>query len=287
MRPHAAAVAVTRVASIAEAFAVAPGLRILDVRSSEAFARGHAPLAGHCASEAFSLRRMELPARNVTVLAVHDDPHLAHAAAEQLAPLGFEQILWLDRALAHEPLGHADRSPAARLWSPSRFLERVTPQLHVGRALDLACGSGRAAVHLALAGFTVEAWDVDATALALADAFAKRHAARITTRVCDLEAGALAVPEPGFDVIVVIRYLHRPLFPWIERALAPGGALVYETFRRGQEQFGHPRRDRHLLEPNELCNAFPGLRIEMHEEDAPGTPPVMARLLARRPDLPY
>ncbi|MCE9627046.1 MAG: methyltransferase domain-containing protein [Candidatus Eisenbacteria bacterium] len=286
MRPHATAVAVTGVASRAEALALAPGLRILDVRSTEAFAHGHLPLAGHCPPEAFALRRMELPARNVPVLTVHDDPRLAFEAAEQLAPLGFERVLWLDRALAQEPTGHADRSPAARLWSPSRFLERVTPQLRVGRALDLASGSGRAAVHLALAGFTVEAWDVDATALTLAEAFASRHGARITTRVCDLETGTLAVPEPGFDVIVVIRYLHRPLFPWIERALAPGGALVYETFRRGQEQFGHPRRDRHLLEPGELCNAFPGLRIEVHEEDAPGTPPVMARLLAHRPSEP-
>lgn len=287
MRPQATAATIEPVASLAEALERAPGLRVLDVRDASVFAAGHLPDAGHCPVAEFSLRRMELPARSVPVLTVHDDPAAARAAAEQLAPLGFECILWLSRALAHEPGGHAERSAASRLWSPGPFLERVTPLLPPGRALDLASGSGRAAVHLALAGFSVEAWDVDATALALARAFAERHGAPITTRVCDLEREALTVPEPGFDVIVVIRYLHRPLFPWIERALAPGGALVYETFRRGQEAFGHPRRDRHLLEPGELRTAFPTLSIEVHDEDRPGRPPVMARLLARRPFAAY
>lgn len=287
MRPQATATAIEPVSSLAEALERAPGLRVLDVREAAVFAEGHLPNAGHCPVAEFALRRMELPARHVPVLTVHDDPAAAQAAAGQLAPLGFERILWLSRTLAQEPGGHAERSLASRLWSPSPFLERVTPMLTPGRALDLASGSGRAAVHLALAGLAVEAWDVDATALELARAFAARQGAPITTRVCDLERGDLKLPEPGFDVIVVIRYLHRPLFPWIERALAPGGTLVYETFRRGQEAFGHPRRDRHLLEPGELRTAFPSLSIEVHEEDHPGTPPVMARLLARRPPSAY
>ena len=67
------------------------------------------------------------------------------------------------------------------------------------------------------------------------------------------------------------------------RVFAPGGLLVLETFLRGQERFGHPRRPRHLLEPGELSRAFPGLELlELEESDA-GTPPVLARLAARRP----
>jgi hypothetical protein len=107
---------------------------------------------------------------------------------------------------------------------------------------------------------------------------------QVRTRVVDLERGPVPQPPvPGFDTIVMQRYLHRPLWPWLVQALAPGGTLVIETFRRGQERFGHPRRDRHLLEPDELARALPGLIPECHEEDTGDTPPVMARLLARRP----
>ena len=283
MRPLAKAAIPDALPSLAAAASRMAVFRIVDVRDTDAFAAGHLPAAGQCTTAMFGERRMELPSRLVPVVTVHDDPAQARAAADRLALLGFERIGWLDRALGDEPEGHASREPATRLWSPSRFLEGVLPVLPRGRALDLACGSGRAAVHLALAGFAVEAWDLDATALERADAFAARNGVRLATRICDLESGPPALPEPRFDVVVVMRYLHRPLFPWLEQAIAPGGALVYETFRRGQEHFGHPRRDRHLLEPDELRTAFPGLHVEIHEQDSAATPPVMARLLARKP----
>ena len=92
-------------------------------------------------------------------------------------------------------------------------------------------------------------------------------------------------PEPAapFDLIVVVRYLHRPLFPWIERSLAPGGILLYETFREGQQRFGPPRRARHLLRPGELTTTFPSLVVEHHEETEANAPPLLARLVARKP----
>ncbi|HEY6195196.1 MAG TPA: class I SAM-dependent methyltransferase, partial [Candidatus Eisenbacteria bacterium] len=185
--------------------------------------------------------------------------------------------------LSQEPAALACREPTARLWSASPFLERVIGRCPPGRALDVAAGSGRAAVLLALHGWEVEAWDVDARALEMAREFAGRMGVRIVTRERDLEAGPLAPPEPPFDVVVVIRYLHRELFGWLERALAPGGALVYETFRAGQERFGHPRRARHLLQPGELARAFPSLVVDEYEETPEGEPPVLARLLAHRP----
>ena len=259
------------------------GLRILDVRSASAFARGHLPGAGHCTPDAFVDRRMELPARDIPLLCVDDDPAQAEAAARQLLTHGMEQVTWLACPLADEPDGHADVSPAARLWSPSPFLERVLPSLPPGRALDLASGTGRAAVFLASLGHEVEAWDVDASALERAEAFAGRHGVHVRTRAIDLERTPPARPETGFDVIVVVRYLHRPLFPWLEAALAPGGSLLLETFLRGQEQHGHPKRDRFLLERGEASRAFPSLVVEHCDEDPLDARPVMARLHARRP----
>jgi SAM-dependent methyltransferase len=125
----------------------------------------------------------------------------------------------------------------------------------------------------------VETWDHDPDALARAVALAAREGVRIRTRVVALESPGELPPPAPWDTIVVCRYLHRPLFPWLERALAPGGTLVYETFRRGQELRGRPRNERFLLAPGELARAFPSLRVELHEESdrpRPGRRPARA-----------
>lgn len=283
MRPLDVAGHAQGVDSLAEARALAPHLRILDVREREAFAAGHLALAGHVPTHAFLDRRMELPAREVPVLCVHDEPARAHEAAERLIGHGFAQVFWLARPLREEPGGHADLAAPVRLWSPSPFLDRVLPGIAPGRALDLACGTGRAAVAMAALGHTVEAWDHDVSGLERAQAFATRQGVRITTRALDLESAPLEVPEPRFDLIVIVRYLHRPLFPWLESALAPGGTLLMETFLRGQEKYGHPRRDRFLLERGEARTAWRTLDVVTCEEDDDTSPPVLCRLHAQRP----
>jgi SAM-dependent methyltransferase len=270
--------------SLAAALEALPGARVLDLRSAARFAQGHAAGAGRLAPDEFETRRMELPAREQPVLLVHDEPGVARAAAEDLAARGFPRLAWLALPIELDPQGLASRAAPARLWSPSVFLERVHGRAPQGPALDLACGTGRATVFLALAGRDAQGWDVDESALTRARAFAERAgAARATFRAVDLERGPLPEPEPRYALIVVVRFLHRELFPWIERSLAPGGALVYETFRQGQERFGPPTRERHLLAPGELPRALPGLEVEEHEESDAAVPPVMTRLLARRP----
>jgi tellurite methyltransferase len=265
-----------------------PGASVLDARDERSFARGHVEGAGRVTPEEFGARRAELPARETPVLVVHDDSVIARVAAEALVALGYVRVGWLERSLGLEPAGHGSRSPAARLWSPSAFIEREARRARAarpgpGRALDLACGSGRAAVFLALEGWCVEGWDLDASALERARALAARHAADARFAQVDLEGATPPEPPQPFDLIVVVRFLHRPLFPWIERALAPGGRLLYETFRDGQQRFGPPRRERHLLRPGELLTAFPSLVVERHEETPEEAPPLLARLAARRP----
>jgi len=278
--------------TLAESLERWPAVRILDTRDEAAFALGHPEGAGRLSPAEFTTRRMELPARETAVLVVDDEPARAHAAGLELSARGFTRVAWLDAPITREPGGRISTAPAARLWSPSPFVESVVaclPERAVAgvapprRALDLACGSARAAVFLALEGWDAEGWDVDPSALERARAFACRQAVEVRFRQLDLEAGPLPDPEPPFDLIVVVRYLHRPLFPWIERALAPGGVLVYETFRDGQQRFGPPRREQHLLRPGELLTALPSLVVERYEETADGVPPLFARLVARKP----
>jgi SAM-dependent methyltransferase len=169
------------------------------------------------------------------------------------------------------------------LWQPSPFLEQVLPELPRGRAADLAAGAGREAVFLALNGFEVEAWDHDRGALERAAALAQRNGVSLLTVVRNLERREPELPAERYRLVSAFRFLHRPLFPHIERAIAPGGWLVYETYMRGQERFGRPRHPRFLLDRGELARAFPSLVVERYEELDPPEGPIMARLLARKP----
>lgn len=115
--------------------------------------------------------------------------------------------------------------------------------------LDLAAGSGRHTRYFKDLGYQVTALDRDVSRL-------RDLAAEVIA--ADLEDGS---PWPlggrAFDGIVVTNYLHRPLFPHLASALAPGGVLIYETFGVGNERFGKPSNPNFLLRPGELL-AFAG-----------------------------
>jgi rhodanese-related sulfurtransferase len=254
----------------------------VDVRDAAAFAGGHLAGSGHIPAAELRERRAELPPRETPLLVIADDGARARESAATIEALGYTDVAWLDATPERcgEPLAH---DAPERLWRPSPFLERVLPEIPRGRALDVAAGHGRDAVFLALHGFDVEAWDRAPEALAAAAALAGRHGVRITTHVVDLERRSVTLPVACYQLVTVFRFLHRPLLRHLEQALAPGGRLVYETFRMGQERYGRPRSPRYLFQDGELARAFPSLVVERYEETNPDGGPVLARLLARRP----
>lgn len=256
---------------------------LLDVRAEAEFAAGHAAGSGHIPLAELEERRSELPARDQAVIVVAADAARAREGAARLTGLGYQDVAWLDAPLAAAEGGAASTAPARPLWRPAPFLERMLPRLPRGRALDVAAGHGRESVFLALAGWDVEAMDRAPEALARAAALAARHGTRIRTTVRDLERRDAGLPQGCFDVVLCFRFLHRPLFPHLERALKPGGVLVYETYRLGQEKFGRPTHRRFLLQTGELAAAFPLLEVEHYAESEPAGGPVTASLLARRP----
>ena len=146
-------------ASAAAVSVLAADACLLDVRPTEAFAAGHLCGAGHIEPQDFGRRRAELPPRDARVIVLDDQPDRARAAAEQLGAMGYAQVHWLEVSLADLFGGHGDQSPAVRLWRPSPFLQCLLPLLPRGRVLDVAAGSGREAVFLAMHGFDVECWD--------------------------------------------------------------------------------------------------------------------------------
>ena len=145
----------------------------------------------------------------------------------------------------------------------------------------MACGRGRHALRLAALGFEVTAIDRDAVALAALEGEARTLGLKVLTQCQDLEVAGASLGDAAFDLIVVFRYLHRPLFPALGRALRPGGVLVYETFTRAQAERGHPKNPAFLLEAGELPNLVAPLEVLAHDEgEREGS--FVARVVARR-----
>jgi SAM-dependent methyltransferase len=173
---------------------------------------------------------------------------------------------------------------------PSAFFlehaERLAQTVRLGPTLDLACGGGRHALAAAGLGLTVVALDRDPDRLATWARAREAASGRISILAADLEGPTPPALEAGsFGAVLVFRYLHRPLTPWIASLLAPGGVLLYETFTVAQRRLGWgPRRDDFLLEPGELPRLFLSLDIELYEEglSRDGLPAHTGRLLARR-----
>lgn len=153
---------------------------------------------------------------------------------------------------------------------PARVLLECSHLLPArGRALDLACGAGANACYMARQGLDVYAWDISPQVITKLQEHSDLLKLGIHAQVRDVESYP---PEhESFDVIVVSRFLYRPLFPALERALKPGGLLFYQTFC-GQPvvvngQTVGPGNPNYRLRPKELLAAFRDLRVLFYRED--------------------
>ena len=128
--------------------------------------------------------------------------------------------------------------------------------------LDVACGHGRHVRFFRARGHPATAVDLDISGLEdlAGDAGVERVQA-------DLEEALWPFENRAFGGVVVTNYLHRPLLPRLIAAVAPGGALIYETFSRGNERIGRPRNPDFLLAPGELYRAVaPHLQVVAYEQ---------------------
>jgi SAM-dependent methyltransferase len=162
------------------------------------------------------------------------------------------------------------RSPPSDFFNDRLAQIRAASQL--GAVVDLACGRGRHALAAAAAGIPAVGIDRNRASLwELREAATQRECA-VETVHADIENPAEIPLRSGCcGVVLVFRYLHRPLISAITRVLAPGGLLVYETFTTDQRPLGTgPRNPDHLLEPGELPELFSKLEILDHWEGVSG-----------------
>jgi len=165
------------------------------------------------------------------------------------------------------------------------YLDLFLEEALRGPVLDLACGEGHNGVFLAERGLDVTCCDISRDALERAGELAGGRGVTVSLWEVDLERpGINPLREDVYGAILVFRYLHRPLFPCIRKALRPHGLLVYETFTVEQAAFGRPRNPDHLLRPGELRQTFADWKIVHSFEGLKENPlRAMAQLVCRKP----
>jgi SAM-dependent methyltransferase len=164
-------------------------------------------------------------------------------------------------------------------------LDLLVEEALPGPVLDLACGDGHNGVFLAERGLDVICCDISREALERAGELAGRRGVTVSLWEVDLERpGINPLREDFYGAILVFRYLHRPLFPSMRKALRPGGLLVYETFTVEQAAFGRPRNPDHLLHPGELQQTFADWEV-LHSFEGLKENPLraVAQLVCRKP----
>jgi tellurite methyltransferase len=174
-------------------------------------------------------------------------------------------------------------------WTgPARLLtdfeSLFPPEGSEGKVIDLACGDGRNGIFLAAKGCHVVLADRSEESLETARALASGLDVQVQLWHVDLEEeGVNPLAGRLYDGILVFRYLHRPLLPFIRDALGPGGILIYETYTREQAKFGKPRNPSHLLEPGELWRWFGDWEVLHHYEGVFSNPTrAMAGIVCRK-----
>jgi tellurite methyltransferase len=178
--------------------------------------------------------------------------------------------------------GPREHGPGRIAGPSSWLLENLDLLPRAPRTLDVACGRGRHALLLAAAGFPTDAIDRDPVAIEGLRALADRLELPLVARAVDLETGAADLGAGGHDLVLVFHYLHRPLFPALVRALAPGGLLLYETFTVEQAKRGKPTNPDFLLETGELRSRIAPLEV-LREREGEFEGRMVAAVAARKP----
>ncbi len=164
---------------------------------------------------------------------------------------------------------------------PTPLVVATAKRLRPGKALDLACGTGRNAIWLAQNGWSVTAIDGAPAAIEILRAKAAELQIAIDARVADLQKGEYEIEESAWDLAIMCYYLQRDLFEPAKQGVKPAGvviAIVHIT--KGGEQATESR-----LRPGELIRYFTGWEILHRYEGQPNDVAhqrAVAEIVARR-----
>ncbi len=125
----------------------------------------------------------------------------------------------------------------------------------VGRALDLACGTGHNSLFLAERGFEVDAVDISEVALR------RLNHPGVHPYHGDLDNYRLE--RNIYSLVVNTLFLDRRLFQPIDDSLRKGGVLIFETFLLENDHISSPQ---FKLAHNELLDHFSHYKVLLYRE---------------------
>lgn len=140
-----------------------------------------------------------------------------------------------------------------------------------GRALSLADGEGRNAVHLARRGWQVSAFDLAEPALERAHKLALEAGVSLDIARDDLDNGTWAEREDAYDLVLgifmqVFGDRERKVRLWrnIKRVVKPGGRVALHGYRPEQLEYGTggPPSAANMWTVDELARVFEGWQFE-------------------------
>ena len=156
-----------------------------------------------------------------------------------------------------------------------------------GRALDVACGTGRNVRFLAESGYeSVLGVDISDVAIRKAQNFEHAKSLPIGYQLHDLDQGLSKFGK--FDLIAMIRFVDRGLIATIDENLNDGGCALFELHMmyEGNEQLAGPRTSRYRVEAGEVQQLVSHMEILRESEglitDPDGRKSAVARVLARK-----
>ncbi|WP_435345936.1 class I SAM-dependent methyltransferase [Haloarchaeobius sp. HRN-SO-5] len=152
---------------------------------------------------------------------------------------------------------------------PSPVLREYTDETSDGRALDVACGTGRNAVFLADRGYEVDALDQSIEGLRITRANAAEQDVADELNLIQTDATQFVYPEAHYDVVTVSFFRTLDRLNDIKAALKPKGLLFYQHHLRSEPpaEVG-PSTDRHRFCSNELLHACLDLTVLYYEESS-------------------
>ncbi|MER7579107.1 class I SAM-dependent methyltransferase [Kitasatospora sp. NPDC097691] len=174
-------------------------------------------------------------------------------------------VSYLDRGLLSP-----DRAPASRPDDAADDAPDPAPAR--ARALDLGCGPGRNAIHLAARGFEVDAVDVSSAAVAWAEERAREAGVGATLRLHRASIFEADLPHARYDLVYDSGCLHHlpphrrvSYLALLDRVLAPGGHFAVTAFAAGAMGSARPDEELYRLgalegglawSPDELRSLF-------------------------------
>ena len=143
---------------------------------------------------------------------------------------------------------------------------RVAETRAPGRALDIACGTGRHAVFLAALGWQVTAVDSSSVGIEITQQRARERGVTVDARVADLESGEFHIEPEAYDLITVFYYLQRDLWPQIRAGVRPAGLVVAAIHLIDENTDTQTMNPAFLLQPEELRTEFRAWKIKHYHE---------------------